>query len=547
MSAPVNVMPASDWRDYLASKLAERQPRTTLYNDYYIGDHRMAYATAKFKEAFGNLFGAFADNWCGLVVDVAVDRMEVQGFRFQGSTDNDDEAWSIWQANRLDAASVMAHTEAIKAEVSYAIVGPPPKGEDLPKITIEHPSQVIVEHDPADRATRLAALKHYVDARGNVIDVVYEPNRITSFKLDRYASVPLRHPGFYLPPSVSLGGEVTSVTPNPLGVVPVVPIENNPDMLTGGVSDLRPAISLNDAANKFFSDMLIGSEYQAFPQRVLTGVEVPEDPQTGEPITDIEMAVSRLMVFPAPDAKAHSFDAADLGNYVQAIELAVQHLAAQTRTPPHYLLAKLINLSGDALKAAESGLVARVRRKFVDMSDSWEDAMRLAFAWRAWRHQEDSRETGSVDADQRRSEDMEVQTDWANPETQATGLMADSLVKKDQIGWPRTMLWREGGMSDQDIKRAELLMDEQRDEEGPTKEELERIVVMHDQLGIPYEILWKKYLGLSDAEIKEALRLGPLPRGGPGARRPQNPNGQPQPVEPAREAPALTRGGGRDG
>ena len=30
----------------------------------------------------------------------------------------------------------------------------------------------------------------------------------------------------------------------------------------------------------------------------------------------------------------------DLGNFVNAIEMFVQHLAAQTRTPPHYLLGR---------------------------------------------------------------------------------------------------------------------------------------------------------------------------------------------------------------
>jgi hypothetical protein len=104
--------------------------------------------------------------------------------------------------------------------------------------------------------------------------------------------------------------------------------------------------------------MIVASEYAAFPQRVATGVEVPKDPETGQPLPTAELkaALSRLWVFANKDAKVQDLQAADLGNYVKALEPLVQHLAAQTRTPPHYLLGQVVNASGDALKAAETGL-----------------------------------------------------------------------------------------------------------------------------------------------------------------------------------------------
>src|SRR5205085_2371720 len=136
---------------------------------------------------------------------------------------------------------------------------------------------------------------------------------------------------------------------NPLGEVPVIPLENNPDLLRGGVSDLMPAISLNDAANKFFADMLVASEFAAFPQRVMMGVELPEGDEEKQ-AAELMASLSRVWMLEHEDAKIGSFPAAELSNYVQAIDTAVQHLAAQTHTPPHYLLAKLVNLSGDALK-----------------------------------------------------------------------------------------------------------------------------------------------------------------------------------------------------
>ena len=76
------------------------------------------------------------------------------------------------------------------------------------------------------------------------------------------------------------GGE----RPNPLGDVPVVPLANKPGLLRGGESDLKPAMPIQNAINKLCTDMLVASEYGAFRQRVLTGVEVPRDPETGKPL-----------------------------------------------------------------------------------------------------------------------------------------------------------------------------------------------------------------------------------------------------------------------
>jgi hypothetical protein len=58
----------------------------------------------------------------------------------------------------------------------------------------------------------------------------------------------------------------------------------------------------------------------------------------------------------------------------------IQHVAAQTRTPPHYLLGQSGAFpSGESLKATETGLVAKVKRKQTTFGETWEEAMRLAF------------------------------------------------------------------------------------------------------------------------------------------------------------------------
>lgn len=451
------------WRDYLSARLTEQVAEIQLPDDYYNGDHRLSFATNKFKEAFGDLFEAFATNWCALVVDVAAERLEVLGFRF-GEDDADQDAWSIWQANQMDKKSLIAHTEAIKLKTSYLLVGPPrtPGGE--PMITVESPFQCYVETDPSD-GSRLAGIKKYQDTDGSIVAVVYLPDAVYTWRRESFGDR-VQALGVILPMLASQTGDFKpeSVEPNPTGEVLLIPLENNAQMLKGGTSDLRPAIALNDAANKFFTDMIHASEFIAFPQRVLTGVELPKDPVTGEVASaaQIQAAVSRLWAFEAPDAKVSQLPQGDLGMFVEGVDLAVKHMAAQTRTPPHYLLAELVNISGDALTAAETGLEHRCKRKHLDFSDPHEEAMRLAFKWRSivrrgW--------VGATDDAYRATLD-DAETIWRDPANRDPVSLAQSLTMKQAIGVPEEVLWEEAGYSPQQIRRMKVLRDAQQKREA---------------------------------------------------------------------------------
>ena len=90
------------WLDELYGRMLARRATIDKYEAYYAGRHKLAFATPKFRDTFGNLFKAFADNWCDLIVEASVERLEVQGFRLGDSQEADDAAWEVWQRNYLD-------------------------------------------------------------------------------------------------------------------------------------------------------------------------------------------------------------------------------------------------------------------------------------------------------------------------------------------------------------------------------------------------------------------------------------------------------------
>jgi hypothetical protein len=411
--------------------LEARMPGVLHYHAYYQGVQRLAFATSKWRDTFGSLFNELADNWCQLVVDAAVERLNVVGFRFGPFDESaDEEAWQLWQANYLDADSTLAHTEACKVGVSYVLVTPNVDDPDTPRITVEDATQVITLQAPDDRRRRLAALKRWTELDGTSRAVLYAPDAFYRFARSKQRKT-----------WVADGPPV----PNVAGIVPVVPMLNNPTMMGSGISDLNVVVPLQDAVNKLLADMLVNSEYVAFPQRFVTGLEIPIDPETGRPLDRERFlsSVSRLWVAENPDVKFGQLAESDGAGYVHQIEALIQHVAAQTRTPPHYLLGQSGAFpSGESLKATETGLVAKVKRKQVTFGESWEEAMRLAFLYRG---------------DQSRGAAANAETLWRDPESRSEGELVDALIKLQSIGYPLEVLWAMHGESPQQIERMRRL------------------------------------------------------------------------------------------
>ena len=370
-----------------------------------------------------NSFAAFADNWCDLVVDAAAERLRVEGFRF-GDTGADNAAWEIWQRNGLDAESDMAHTDAIKLGCVYALVGPGDGGKAT--IQVEPADKAIVAVDPAAGKRRLAGLRTWTDEWGVQHAEVYTPDSVTWWSKDS------EHAEWR--EEIGAGG-------NPLGVVPLVPLPNVPTLSNRlGRSDIERVIPLQNAVNKLCGDMIIASEFAAYPQRWATGIELPDNPLTGQKMApDYLGGANRVWGSEQENAKFGNFQVSDLTTYVRAIEMLIQHVAAQTRTPPHYLLGAMGSFpSGESLKATETGLVAKVRRKMLSFGEGWEETMRLAFA---------------VEGDTTKSELIEAEVIWANPESRIVGETVDAATKLASIGVPRPALWEYVGASPQQIER----------------------------------------------------------------------------------------------
>lgn len=430
------------WVRRLHKQLTERQKPLEVLQNYYAGEHPLPYLPEKARAEFRRLLEMARANYMQLVVDAVVGRLQVMGIRMSAaSAEPDDRVWQIWQANRLDADSRLVFSESVKLGTAYMLVEPNKADQSLPLVTPEHPSQAIIEYQPGSRRRKAAGLKCFLDDwTGNIMATLMLPDRV-------YPYTAVHRDGLQ-----ELRWEPGEDGPNPLGEVPLVEYANRPSMLDPGTSEIAGVLDIQDRINKTLADRLMAQEYGSFRQKWATGISVPTDPETGQPIEPYQVAVNRLFIEENPEARFGDFGATDLSPYLSAMRDDIKDIAAITSTPPHYLLGDMVNLSAEALKAAEAGLISKVRDHMLYLGESIEDTARLYLK-------------ASGDS---RPVDYSMEVVWKNPEFRTEGELVDALTKMKSLGVPDEALWERWGASPPEIARWKKIRD-QREEDAAAR------------------------------------------------------------------------------
>lgn len=409
--------------------LDERQAAYARLDQYYAGRQPLSFLAPEAKEALGSRLTRMSSNIPRLVVTSLAERLRVTGFTRDGAPD--PQAWAAWQRNDLDQLAGVAHREALALGRSHVIVWADSAGRA--KVTVESARQVAVVTDPGTRAV-VAAVKRWEDANATHA-VHYLPDSITRYRADSTGAT-------------TLGFTAVETIRNPLGVVPVVPIVNADRLLDDGASEMADVLPLVDGLAKLLGDMMVGSEYYARPRRWATGVELIEDPETGEAINPFTEGI-KMMIAETPESKFGSLPAADLSGYEAAIRVLVSQIMAVSGLPAHYV-GVLANqpASADALRAAEASLTARAEARQATFGRAWEQVARLILAV----------ENGTDPTT------LHPVVQWADPATRSIAQEADAVVKMFAAGLlPYSYALRRLGYSDSEIdairtaRRAEAL------------------------------------------------------------------------------------------
>ncbi|MCX4572279.1 phage portal protein [Streptomyces sp. NBC_01571] len=443
----------------LEDELRSRRPAIDRNEAYYRGKQPLKFASDEFRRYHGDRYREFTDNWVQVVSDSPVERLTVNGVLPMGMTEADKESWRVWQMNGLDADSQLGFLGAVNSGRSFVLVWGNPDDPETPEVTFEDASQCIVAYMPGSRRKRRAALKRWEDG-GDDFATLYLPDEVWKFKRGRMGAAQkslhmLDVDSEMAKWEVRETGDEPNPQPNPMGVVPMVELPNKPTLVGDPISDVAGVVAMQDAVNLLWAQLFTASDYASFPQRLVLGAERPVVPildengqVVGERPIDLEkFAVDRVLFITGEDAKVAEWTSANLDAYTSVIEVAVGHIAAQTRTPQHYLIGKMANVSGDALLAAETGLVKRVEEKELWFGQALREVFRLVALAQGDEPKALAMAGGRVL--------------WADAESRSQAQLADALTKLKQIGFPFEWLALRYGLTPTEVADLMVMKDKE--------------------------------------------------------------------------------------
>ena len=447
----------------LYGRLSGRRDEIATFDAYYAGEQALQFASKEWADFHQNQYAQFSDNWTAVVADALNERVRVEGVRTNqdDAEDADKVLWEFWRRNDMGAQSSQGFLETIIAKRSFVLVWGTNDGE--PIATWEHPSQVIVEYDPASNGrVKTAALKSWTDDDTEYI-VLYTASHVWKWSRpfmpiqDGRTASGLFVEGINIGDGLALDGwtdyqapedDVWPV-PNPLGKVPVVEFPNRPRLKVGPMSDIAGAKDMQDAINLMWAYLFGAADHASLPARVVMGQQPPKVPildkdgqKVGEqpvPISDLKQ--KRILWLTGEHSKIGEWSRADLETFSKVIEIAVGHLGGQSRTPAHYFVANkgLSNINGETLIATETPLVKKTEEFELysqrPMSEVWE---LLALAAGDDRLAEATRGATTL---------------FANAAIRSDSQRSDAMMKDRKAGYPFKYLLEKYGESPEAIER----------------------------------------------------------------------------------------------
>lgn len=374
-----------------------------------------------------------ASNWLDLVVRATAQGLHVDGYGDKAAGGGSRVWDEVWQPNRMDAHQHALHRAVLALGYSYLIVLPTDDGQV--SMRPEAATRMFAVYDDPFDEWPTFALRVVSKGKWELLD--HEARYLTAGQLG--------------------GGASVEIIEHDLGLCPVVQMRNQMDLLGTPLGEIEPVIPIQDRIVDATFTLQMVAKYGAFPQRWIAGIDTtqPLRDEDGEIILDVDgnavmptikAYVDHILTAADENTKFGQFAAADLGQYVEALEAHIRHLAAITQTPPHYLLGSLVNLSAEALAAAEAGLMRKIRDRRATLGEGYEQALRLGAV---------------IIGDDDAAADETSQVHWQDVESRSLAQVSDALVKLQSVGVPLPMLFDMiPGWTKQDREKAVELMEQ---------------------------------------------------------------------------------------
>ncbi|WAB10779.1 portal protein [Arthrobacter phage Tuck] len=415
--------------DELSTDLG-RDGRLGKVKRYLAGDHDLPYMPRGAKAEYKHLALRSITNWTPLLSDTYAKGLFVDGYRPAKAADN-AAPWNYWQDNGLDARQTIAHRGALDYGASYTLILPGTLQERrIPRIRPLNPLRSAAWYrDEDDEFPEIGLRRIGSTMDGAELIELYDRQSVYTFAK----------------PKDSENWILSRVDDHGLGYTPFVRFRERLDGEAQGI--IRPIFTLQDRVNEIVFSTLIALQYAAFRQRWATGLVIPEDEETGEPIEPFQSAVDRLWISDSSEAKFGDFAQTEISGHLSAYESSIRTMAAVAQISPNILTGDLVNLSADALAQMEASTQRKMGEYETLFGESWESAFRLA---------------ALAAGDSTAALDTSAQVRWRDTEARSLAQTVDALGKIAQmLQVPVEALWEKiPGITETDVAYWKSIKDE---------------------------------------------------------------------------------------
>lgn len=292
-------------------------------------------------------------NMLKFVVNSRVQSMYVDGFRAPRA-DSDAETWAVWQANGMDARQIGVHRAALSYGAAYVTVLP---GDTAPVMRGASPRNLTVVYDDDDLWPELALEKRRARS-GELWRLI-----------DNEAVYWVRYPEGSDRPE---GKPVVEL--HDASVTPVVRYSDTNDLDDPTTGIVEPFIPLQDQINMTTFGLLVAQHYGAFKQRWIIGWLAENEEQRLKASSSVLFTVDES----PGDVAIGEWSETNLDGYIKSREATLKHLATVSQTPAHELIGEMVNISADALVAAESSKQRAIEENKRVIGEAHEQTLNLA-------------------------------------------------------------------------------------------------------------------------------------------------------------------------
>lgn len=350
-----------------------------------------------------------------MIRDSFAQNLNVIGYR-RGAAQDNDPAWSMWQRNRMDARQAEVYNPALTYGASYVTVTP---GDNGPIFRPRSPRQLLaVYSNPQLDEWPQYALETWIDesdARPRRKGLLYDSTHTYPLDLGAIPAMPL-DPSRSQPIAVVEFDDPIEhgATSGGIPVCPVVRFVNARDADDMIVGEIAPLLVDQQAINSVNFDRLIVSRFGAFPQKVISG-------WSGTRQEVLKASAMRVWAFEDDSVKASTLTAASLDGYNALLDEMQAAVAMKAQISPAQVVGKMINLSADALAAAEANQQRKLAAKRQSFGESWEQMLRLG---------------AEMNGDEGTASDVSAEVAWADTEARSFGAVVDGITKLVAVGVP---------------------------------------------------------------------------------------------------------------